>query len=178
MWFFIKFTMAFADNLFVLATSIWNSEEKTQRFCLVLLFSLRVAQDVQESENASILQELHQVLITEEYQKGSLTPILHNKFGFIDDFTVFYPTHWLDAERKIPIAFNWGPKNVPNIYLNILVKEAASADYHHPRAGKKAYSPTRKIFQPQFSYMYAVKFMEKSRKNNYWQLGLHSSSST
>lgn len=32
---------------------------------------------------------------------------------------VFNLTHWLDAERKIPIAFSWSPKDVPNMYLNI-----------------------------------------------------------
>ncbi len=56
---FIKFTVAFTDNLLVLATSIWDSEQETEGLCLLLLFAPIVAQDVQESENTSILQELH-----------------------------------------------------------------------------------------------------------------------
>jgi len=64
-----SFTVAFTDNLFVLATSIWDDEQKTKSLCLVLLFAPRAAQDVQESENTSILQELHQVLITEKWVK-------------------------------------------------------------------------------------------------------------
>lgn len=62
----MKFTMAFTDNLFVFATSIGDSEQKMEGFCLVLLFALSVAQDLQESEDSSILQELHQVLISDK----------------------------------------------------------------------------------------------------------------
>lgn len=58
--------MAFANNLFVLATRIWDSEQKAQGFCLILLFALSVTQNVQESKNTSILKELHQILITNE----------------------------------------------------------------------------------------------------------------
>ena len=61
--------MASTDDLFVLATSIGDSEQKMEGFRLVFLFALSVAQDVQESENTSTLQELHQVLITDKNTK-------------------------------------------------------------------------------------------------------------
>lgn len=54
----LNFTMAFTDYLFVLAASVRDSEQKTEGLHLFLLFDLRVAQDLQESENTSILQEL------------------------------------------------------------------------------------------------------------------------
>ena len=57
--------MAFTDHLFVLATSVGDSEQEVDGLGLVLLFALSVTQDVQEGENASVLQELHQVLITD-----------------------------------------------------------------------------------------------------------------
>lgn len=41
----------------------------------------------------------------DEAQKPSFTVVVHL-------------THWLDAERKIPIALSCSPKDVPNMYLN------------------------------------------------------------
>lgn len=58
-------TMAFTDHLFEFPPCIGESEQKTEGFCFVLLFALSVAQDVQEGESPSILQKLHQVLITD-----------------------------------------------------------------------------------------------------------------
>lgn len=62
--------MAFTDNLFALATGPRDSEQEAEGLCLFLSFAPRAAQDLQQSENPSILHELHQVLITEECKKN------------------------------------------------------------------------------------------------------------
>lgn len=61
--------MAFTDNFFVPATRARGSEQQTERVRLFLLLDLRLAQDLQEGDNASALQELIQVLITEESEE-------------------------------------------------------------------------------------------------------------
>lgn len=58
--------MAFADGFLVPATRVRGSEQQTECIRLFLLLDLRLAQDLQERENASALQELIQILITEE----------------------------------------------------------------------------------------------------------------
>lgn len=62
--------MAFTDYLFVLATGPRDCEQEMEGLCLFLGFASRVAQDLQQSENPSVLHELHQVLITEECEKN------------------------------------------------------------------------------------------------------------
>lgn len=62
--------MAFTDDLFVLATGPRDSEQEMEGLCLFLGFAPRAAQDLQQSENPSVLHELHEVLITEECEKN------------------------------------------------------------------------------------------------------------
>lgn len=64
--------MAFADDLFVPATRVGGSEQQTERVRLFLLLDSRLAQDLQERENASAVQELIQILITEESEEVSI----------------------------------------------------------------------------------------------------------
>lgn len=61
--------MAFADDFFVPVTCVRGSEQQTQRVRLFLLLDLRLAQDLQKGDNTSTLQELIQVLITEESEE-------------------------------------------------------------------------------------------------------------
>lgn len=61
--------MAFADDFLVPATRVGGSEQQTERVRLFLLLDLRLAQDLQERENASALQELIQIVITEESEQ-------------------------------------------------------------------------------------------------------------
>lgn len=57
------FTVMLTNKLFVFATSIWDVQQKTKSFRLVVILDLGAAEDVQEDDNAPALQELHQVLI-------------------------------------------------------------------------------------------------------------------
>lgn len=61
--------MAFADGFLVPAARVQSSEQQTERVRLFLLLDLRLAQDLQERNNASALQELIQILITEESEE-------------------------------------------------------------------------------------------------------------
>lgn len=65
--------MAFADDLFVPATRVRGSEQQTERVRLFLLLDSGLAQDLQERENASAVQELIQILITEESEEVSIS---------------------------------------------------------------------------------------------------------
>lgn len=60
----VKLTSTFTDKLFIFASSVRDGEKKTKSVFFVLLFVVRVAQYVQQGEDAAILQELHQKLIT------------------------------------------------------------------------------------------------------------------
>lgn len=61
--------MIFTNDLFVTAAGVGGREQQSERIQLFVLLDVRLAQNLQEKENTSVLQKLAQVMITEGSEK-------------------------------------------------------------------------------------------------------------